>query len=297
MAAHLLHVENSHLVEMSTAVEQNGRWQDLAISGTTVSGKKYIAVFDGHGTNSVINAINKRNTDGNFATIMDDDCPVALLQQRLTEDNVCSGGESSGSTMSGAVLDGNLLKIFNCGDSRTFVFRNGVLELITEEHSPSNPKERAQSTHDFIPNTGFRTITDAKLEEIRTEYTVVTQPGYSANHIAMTRSLGHSGFLNPTGDLYTVVVEPTDEIMVVSVTDGVTDMLVCDETDQTTIRAQDICMLYELSAEELKNNIQNRWGQIWTVNHLSGQSSQQQWRKRQFDDIGIAKMVIRNKPI
>jgi hypothetical protein len=135
------------------------------------------------------------------------------------------------------------------------------------------------------------------LEEIPTEYTVVTQPGHETNYIGMTRSLGHSGFLNPTGDLYSLVVEPTDEIVVVSVTDGVTDMLVCDEIDQTAIRAQDIRMLYELSAEELKNNIQNRWGQTWTVNHLSGQSSQQQWRKRQFDDIGIAKMVIRNKPI
>ena len=292
MAAQIL---RSYQVEMSTAVEQNGKGQDLAISGTTVSGKEYIAVFDGHASDSVINALRAMQAVGDFTTIMDSDCPVELVQQILIEDDVCSDGKSSGSTMTGAVLDGNELRIFNCGDSRTFVFRNGVLEYATEEHCPGNPDDRARSTHDFIPDARLRAISETTLEQIPAEYAVIRPVGRPSYRIAATRALGHDGHLNPTGDLHTFVIEPTDEIVVVSVSDGVTDMLICDENDRNAIRAEDIRMLYELSVEELTNKIQERWGQPWTGISISGKISNLQWTKGEWDDVGIARMVIRSK--
>jgi hypothetical protein len=90
-----------------------------------------------------------------------------------------------------------------------------------------------------------------------------------------------------------MVINPNDEVIVVSVTDGVTDMLICDEIDQDKIRESDIRMIYELSAEELKNKIQERWGQEWIMRPLNQKEQKSRFEKHHFDDVGVARMVIR----
>ena len=76
-------------------------------------------------------------------------------------------------------------------------------------------------------------------------------------------------------------------------TDGVTDMLICDSIEQDKIREEDSRMINELSAEELKNKIQERWGQEWIMRPLNQKEQKARYEKDQFDDVGIARMVIR----
>lgn len=291
-------IQNSHHVELSTAVQQNGKGQDIPISGTTASGKNYIAVFDGHGANPVTFALREMQRAGVLNSMMDEDAPVQSIQKKLIDDNVdalCNPRESSGATITGAILDGKMLKVFNCGDSRTFVFRNGVLEFVTAEHFPGNLSERKISPYRFKPSTNFKAVSDTLLEQTRSEYTIVDPPMKDMYELALTRALGHDGLVNPVPEVNTFVIEPSDEVVVVSMSDGCTDMLICPEENSENICAADVRMIYELPAEEFKNKIQARWGQIWSVKLLSGKTVEQQWNKDYFDDIGVARMVIRPK--
>jgi len=296
MASQMLQIQNSHRVELSTAVEQNGKGQDIPISGTTASGKNYIAVFDGHGTNPVTFALREMQSSGVLNSMMDEDTPVQAIQKKLIDDNVdalCKRGESSGATMTGAILDGNQLKVLNCGDSRTFVFRNGVLEFVTAEHFPGNLTEREISPYRFKPSTNFKAVSETLLEQTRVEYTIIDPITKSTYDLALTRALGHNGLVNPVPEVNTFTIEPSDEVVVVSMSDGCTDMLICAEENADNICAADVRMIYELSAEEFKNKIQERWGQTWNVKLLAGKTVEQQWNKENFDDVSVARMVIR----
>jgi len=280
-----------HTIELSSAVEQNDKGQDQPFSGITSSGKYYSGVFDGHGKNNVINALREYQTIGELNEFMDNDSPVESIQQRLNDDEVCPSYISSGSTITFAVLDGNMLKIINCGDSRTFVFRNGILEFITEEHFCGNPreKERLGKFGKYRESGSLKVISETTLIQVPSEYRILD----NCYELAVTQALGHNNFAKPAPDIYEMVINPNDEVIVVSVTDGVTDMLICDEIDQDKIRESDIRMIYELSAEELKNKIQERWGQEWIMRPLNQKEQKSRFEKHHFDDVGIARMVIR----
>ena len=284
-------MNTTHTVELSSAVEQNDKGQDQPFSGVTASGKYYSGVFDGHGKNNVINALREYQATGELNEFMDNETPVEAIQQRLKDDEICPSYISSGSTITFAVLDANQLKIINCGDSRTFVFRNGILEFITEEHFCGNPreKERLGGLGKYRESGSLKVISETTLIQVPSEYRILD----NCYELAVTQALGHNDFAKPAPDIYEIVIKPNDEVIVVSVTDGVTDMLICDSIDQDKIREEDIRMIYELSAEELKNKIQERWGQEWIMRPLNQKEQKARYEKDQFDDVGIARMVIR----
>jgi len=281
----------NHTVELSSAVEQNDKGQDQPFSGITISGKYYSGVFDGHGRNNIINALREYQSNGKLNEFMDSESPVESIQEKLNNDEICPSYISSGSTITFAVLDANLLKITNCGDSRTFVFRNGILEFITDEHCCGNPKEKERlgKIGKYKQSSSIKVISETTLIQIPSEYRVLD----NCYELAVTQALGHNDFAKPAPDIYETVINPNDEVVVVSVTDGVTDMLICDELDQDKIREEDIRMIYELSAEELKNKIQERWGQEWMMIPLNQKEQKSRFEKNNFDDIGVARMVIR----
>jgi serine/threonine protein phosphatase PrpC len=305
----------THIVELSNAVEQNDKGQDQPFSGITASGKYYSGVFDGHGKNNVINALREYQATGELSEFMDNESPVEAIQQRLNDDKVCTSYISSGSTISFGILDGNLLKIINCGDSQTFVFRNGILEFITEEHfcGNSREKERLGELGKYKKSSSLKAISETTLIQVPSEYRILD----NFYELAVTQALGHNDFAKPAPDVHEMVINLNDEVIVVSVTDGVTDMLICDgimrlsvphdtaglssaqvllkagELDQDKIREEDIRMIYELNAEELKNKIQERWGQEWIMRPLNQKEQKARYEKHHFDDIGIARMIIR----
>jgi hypothetical protein len=71
-------------------------------------------------------------------------------------------------------------------------------------------------------------------------------------------------------------------------------MLIYDEYDN--IREADIRMIYNLSANELRDKIQDRWLQPWNMIDMNGEIIQRFcYHKPQCDDIGVTRFVMKPK--
>lgn len=292
MTTFAFEIQNFHDIEATSAFEQNGKGQDQPFFGETASGRRYFGIWDGHGTNSVINELRRYVATGQIAEFMEQPSPVCAVADKLLKEEICKTYESSGATMNCGVLDGNVLKCMNSGDSRMFVFRNGELLFQSEEHSAVNEKERARLGDNVTYNKSqnIKMIDESKIIAVLSEYVRMK----NGNQLAVTQALGHSGNLPPCPEVFEIEIGPTDEIVAVSVSDGVTDMLWYDEQDN--IVPMDTKMIYELSAEELKNKIQARWLQPWTMVTLEGEEYHGiKYEKTECDDVGITRFVMRPK--
>jgi len=285
-------LQMSHEIEVSTAVEQNGKGQDQPFSGETASGKRYFGIWDGHGSNGVIGELRTMMKNGKLAEFMEHNSPIEDISEDLLKRKVVFRGESSGSTMNCGILENNILTCMNCGDSRMFLFRNGELIFKSEEHfwNNSKEKERLGDLVSYDKSQNIKLISEKEMIAVYSEYIRMK----NGNQLASTQSIGHNNDLKPAPDVFRFEIEPTDEIVAVCVSDGVTDMLIYDEEDN--IREQDIRMLYECSAEELKDTIQDRWLQPWNMTTMDGITHTGcGYSKSQCDDIGVTRFVMKPK--
>jgi len=292
MASNAPTFDNFHDIEITTACEKNGKGQDEPFFGETASGRRYFGIWDGHGSNSVIDQLRNYVTNGKLAEFMEETSPVRVLANELLKKQVCRTYESSGATMNYGILEGNILKCINCGDSRMFVFRNGELIFQSVDHDSSNEKERVRLgdsvTYDKSQN--IKMVDETRMIAVYAEYVRMK----NGNNLAITQALGHNGYADPSPDTYEIEIGPTDEIIAISVSDGVTDMLCYDE--ENNVVPSDVKMLYEFSAEELKNKIQERWLQTWTMVTIEGEEHHGiNYDKSDCDDIGITRFVMRPK--
>jgi len=292
MAAMIESLQMSHEIEVSTAVEQNGKGQDQPFSGETASGKRYFGIWDGHGSNGVIGELRTMMKNGKLANFMEHDSPIEDISEDLLKRKIVFRGESSGSTMNCGILENNILTCMNCGDSRMFLFRNGELIFQSEEHywNNSKEKERLGDLVSYDKSQNIKLISEKEMIAVYSEYIRMK----NGNQLASTQSIGHNNDLKPAPDVFRFEIEPTDEIVAVCVSDGVTDMLIYDEEDN--IREQDIRMIYECSAEELKDTIQDRWLQPWDMTTMDGITHTGcGYSKSQCDDIGVTRFVMKSK--
>jgi len=279
-------------INISIAVEQNGKGQDHPFFGETASGKRYFGIWDGHGTDSVIRELRKYDVTGKLAEFMDESSPANAISNELFRTKICRPLESSGATMNYGILNGNVFTCVNCGDSKMFVFRNGELIFESEDHYWGNlkEKERLGDNIKFHPTMNIKAVSENKIIAVPSEYMIQK----NGNRLAVTQAVGHCNISEPAPDVYVINIEPTDEIVAVSVSDGVTDMLIYDENNN--IREQDIRMIYELSAESLKSTIQARWLKPWTMTSLEGDEIPNcKFKKTECDDVGVARMIIKPK--
>jgi len=292
MASNAITFENYHDIEITTASEQNGKGQDEPFFGETASGRRYFGIWDGHGSNSVIDELRNYAANGKLSEFMEETSPVRAVADELLKNQVCRTYESSGATMNCGILDGNILKCINCGDSRMFVFRNGELVFQSEDHDSFNEKERLRlgDNANYDKSKNIKMVNETRMIAVYAEYVRME----NGNHLAITQALGHNGYAHPSPDSHEIEIGPTDEIVAISVSDGVTDMLWYDE--ENNIVPNDVKMLYELSAEELKNKIQARWLQSWTMVTMEGEEYHGiNYDKSDCDDIGIIRFVMRPK--
>jgi len=292
MASIFEYLQMSHEIEVSSAVEKNGKGQDQPFSGETASGKRYFGIWDGHGTNNVIGELRNMMTNGKLADFMDHETPIEDISEDLLNRKIVGKNESSGSTMNCGILENNILTCMNCGDSRMFLFRNGELIFKSEEHfwNNSKEKERLGDSVNYDKSQNIKVISEKEMIAVYSEYIRMKND----NQLASTQAIGHNNNLKPAPDVFRFEIEPTDEIVAVCVSDGVTDMLIYDEKDN--IREQDIRMLYEFSAEKLKDTIQERWLQPWDMTTMNGITHKNcRYTKSQCDDIGVTRFVMKPK--
>lgn len=113
-----------------------------------------------------------------------------------------------GTTMVAAIIDGNDSLIANIGDSRGYVFSDGKLTQITEDHSYVNELvKHGDITPDQAKNNPYKNI--------------------------ITKSLGIND--DSTADFKAYAIKPNDQILLC--TDGLTNMV--DDHDIETILQQD----------------------------------------------------------
>jgi serine/threonine protein phosphatase PrpC len=281
-------------IEITTAVEENYKGQDQPFHGKTQSGKIYFGIWDGHGSNSVIHALREIMGNGKLDEFMDQKSPVQSITDYLLEGRVCRTYESSGATMNFCIFDGNTLSCTNCGDSRTFVFRNGECVFISEDHNSRNEKERRrlEGKVKYSPSQNLRMISEKELIAIPAEYIHFS----SGNQLAISQSVGHNNITGIDPTIVSIAVESTDEIVVLCVSDGVVDMLWKDDNDD--VIEDDLQMLYSLSADDLKNKIMSRWLQPWDMTNLDGEYAKGiSYDKSDCDDVGITRFVLKPKNI
>jgi serine/threonine protein phosphatase PrpC len=282
--------ESSHNIDIAIAVVENGKGQDQPFHGETASGKRYFGVCDGHGTNSVIRELRNMMKNGRFADFMEETYPITKIADDLVERRICGMRESSGSTINLGILEGNTLKCMNAGDSVMFVFKNGLLVFKSLEHSASNIQEKNRLGNKVLyrPVSTIKVVSETEIINGHAEY-VLLQGG---TELAFTQALGHNNKAKPVPEVNEIIIDNADEIVVVCVTDGVTDMLIKNTDD--TFREQDIRMVYELSAEELKNKIMERWLQLWDMTTSDGVTHKGcQYKKSECDDVGITRFVMK----
>jgi len=283
----------THQIEITSALEQNTfKGQDQPFSGETATKKKYFGVWDGHGSNSVITKLREYASNGKLDEIMDQESPVEYITNDLIREKVCKENECSGATMNFGIIDGNFITFINCGDSRMFVFCNGELKYTSTEHYWANERERDRLKSKnvrYSKSANIKITSPSEFISVYSEYVHYS----NGQSLALTQAIGHNNITGIDPEIFKMEFLPTDEIVAVAVTDGVTDMLITDSVND--IVQSDIEMLRDFSAEQLKNTIQARWTQSWKMTMIKSNDSPQicSYSKEQCDDIGITRLVMK----
>jgi serine/threonine protein phosphatase PrpC len=169
---------------------------------------------------------------------------------------------------------------------------NGELIYQSEEHFWKNPKEKERlgNSVTYDKSSNIKVVSEKDIVAVYSEYVRMK----NGNQLALTQAVGHNNCVRPAPDVFRVEVGPMDEIVAVCFSDGVTDMFIHDREDN--ICKEDIQMVYELSAEDLKNTIQARWLQPWNMTNMLGKTVKDcSYTKDQCDDVGVARFVMKPK--
>ncbi len=158
-----------------------------------------------------------------------DKANLEILTRAKANENL----KGMGSTLTGFTLINDKLRVYNVGDSRTYVFRKGKLTQITEDHS--------------IAYELYKNGTITKEE-------VASYP--QKNYI--TRAIGVSDEVEV--DMYTLTLEKDDIILAVS--DGLSNFVLPSDIENIIINNKDI---YLLADELLNKALKNRAGDNVTV--------------------------------
>lgn len=202
---------------MSVVTLQTGKKQDYSVFGR-VNNSDYIAVFDGHGSDSCIDYVRTLPIN----EIMGTENPARTLW-----DLVESGGNfyESGTTFTMARITDNVIEIWNIGDSQTHVFLNGENVYKTDIHTFLNPAEveRTRSLVHFIHSSKAPfPVSETRVENIESPI------GYfkMGESLVPSQSLGHNGMTEFAPSFRQIRFEPTDKVRIVCGSDGLFDMLV-----------------------------------------------------------------------
>uniref|UniRef100_A0A8C2A2E2 Protein phosphatase 1B n=1 Tax=Cyprinus carpio TaxID=7962 RepID=A0A8C2A2E2_CYPCA len=225
----------------------------------------YFAVYDGHAGRMVAQYCSRHLLD----FILDTGCVTVDEDVDQVKDGIRVGflnidrhmhtltrnesWDHSGSTATAVMISPRNIYFINCGDSRTFLCRDGQVVFYTEDHKPINPREKER-----IQNAGG----SVTLQRIN-------------GSLAVSRALGDFNFkevewrtqteqlVSPEPEVYELERTPKDEFLVVAC-DGVWDAIgneelcafvrnrlqVCDDLREICTQVIDLC-LYKGSLDNI----------------------------------------------
>lgn len=290
-------------ITITEHVDQMCKGQDHTRSGqTTIDGQqvKYAVVFDGHGSDSVINFI-RRISRTKMDEIMAKTCPATTMFHYINDatPKLCIRGESSGSTMCLTRIFPTYVEIINVGDSQAYVIKNGELAFVSETHCYDNLKERTRLDAMGIrteESSNFKIVDDRHLYKTRTRY-IFHNPNDFVNRLALSQALGHAGKTGIAPDRKVIPYETSDEVVVILGSDGHFDM-VKRQMDRDEFLESDLLAVKDVPGQEILKQSVDRWLQEWEMHYdLSDPSVFQVYKysrgKMETDDVAIVKVTIR----
>ncbi|KAJ8280188.1 hypothetical protein GJAV_G00051610 [Gymnothorax javanicus] len=229
------------------------------------AGWSYFAVFDGHAGNMVAQYCSHNLLDNILATgaVKDEEDQEEVMEGiregflRIDKHmhNLArrENWDRSGSTAAAVLISPSRIYFINCGDSRTFLCRDGQVSFYTEDHKPCNPREKER-----IQNAGG----SVTLQRVN-------------GSLAVSRALGDFDFkevewrtqteqlVSPEPEVFEMERSPDDEFLILAC-DGVWDAIsneelcafvrsrlyICDDLREICTQVLDLC-LYKGSLDNM----------------------------------------------
>lgn len=290
-----------HQINISEHVEQMYKGQDYTISGETViNGQpvKYAAVFDGHGTSSVIHSIRKI-TKEKMNDIMATSCPATVLFNYINDvsPKLCLRGECSGSTMCMARIFPNHIEIRNVGDSQAVVFKNGKIEFISETHDYDNEKERDRLLKQgliaaAVESMNIKIVNEEQMFQMKSHY-IIHIMGWG--QLAVSQALGHNGKTGICPDITIIPYEEKDFIQIVLGSDGLFDMIIREREVDKFVES-DLLSMLQMTGEDILKRAITRWLNVWEMHYDINKPDLTmigQYTKEQCDDVSVVKITMK----
>lgn len=263
---------NTSILETASA-----KGQDFVAQGKRQNGDLWYLVIDGHGRNTVIDAL--RTLD--YLTIMESLNPANIIKQKVNE---LGDTFKSGATMSIVIISPEKMNCYWCGDSTIKIWEKGKNIFTSKNHNSTNPEEVNR-----IETLGFEQVDDWSIEVLDDKtLTMVSTPYYILDSrlgdngrylqdtVNMTNVLGHN---EKTGSVIShaeiSLKEGVDYDMVIA-TDGLWDM----------VHPGDNIDMFK-DALDITEFAKKRWTQEWCY-RFPGHPDQISSMNDQMDDIGVA---------
>ena len=253
---------------------QQCKGQDFAVHGKLRNGDIWFAVFDGHGTNTVIDTI--RALD--FNEVMEKANPALEIQNIIEK---IPDTFKSGSTMSMVIICEDKIRCFWKGDSTIKIYKNDEEHYVSKNHDSQHHEEVQR----------ISALNLAMVEDWRTEVlgpstiTMVPSPYYRLSYSTekgcwdqtnMTNCLGHNRLLGSFIEEKVISLQPNEKYSVIVATDGLWDIVAKQDTHLPLMN----------DCHELTEFAKQRWRQDWTYEYPGHPS--QVTKFEPADDIGIA---------
>jgi len=244
---------SSMLSKVSNSLKLLGKGQDYIYKCkvTGISGVfDFILLFDGHGDNSCINAIRELNLE----EIANEENPCKTLFEIINANPKVN--LHSGSTMCYAKIFETYVETDFMGDSSIFVFCDGILKYsnMSQHHNINNEDEAARlyGKGRSINSTSYR-IDGDNIFTIKSNYFKWQIKNGETVQLAPTQCLGHHGITGIKSCKRIVEIKPGENVKVMMMSDGVTDMLNKSEIEE----------LWKLSSDEINERAEARWKKEW----------------------------------
>jgi serine/threonine protein phosphatase PrpC len=257
---------------------QATRKQDAVFTGKRSNGDVWYAVFDGHGGDTVIDAI--RELD--FLQIMDKENPAREISDIIGKLPDTFG---TGATMSIVLISPTEIQCYWRGDSTIKIYKDGEEHFVSEDHSFQNATEM-----DRIKPLGIKTEPSWRTKILSpTSITMEPSPYFILDCIVghgpfnrdkrdmtnMTNCLGHNNKLGDTIQEEVILTAPYSLYTIIIATDGFWDIVAPQDEHIPSIE----------SALDLTDFALGRWEQDWTYEYPGSETCTRKLTPR--DDIAV----------
>ena len=231
-------------MNQSAVSHQTGSGQDFSAVGKQ-GNVSWGIVCDGHGTNTCINQI--RALDMNeLATTPN---PILSMAEKITGNTY-----RSGSTACFVRREDNKIELFNAGDSSAILYVNGIKVAETTKHTFSNPSEIERTklcVTRIKPTKAPFPVSEDRVEDVPSPTGVFT----NYEELVPSMALGHNGITGLEPEHLVHYVNEFDNVRIVIMSDGASDMLVSTETG---------------TASEIADEARRRWNKQWLYKYMHG---------------------------